>query len=69
MKDEEVAVLDGVYVEPGEGQQILIGWRNILRNLTVGDTTRADDLATLLRRVRISSNAALGKQFRNGWKG
>ena len=61
--DDGTIVLDGVFVDASEARQILIGWRNYLRLNPVSDSPDAAALASNLRCVRKTDNAALAKQI------
>ncbi|WP_026608062.1 Eco57I restriction-modification methylase domain-containing protein [Methylocapsa acidiphila] len=63
VQDDETIVLDGVFVDADEASQILIAWRNYLNLNPLPDNPSAAALATNLRCIRITDNAALARQI------
>jgi hypothetical protein len=63
LKDDAITILDGVFVNSGEAQQVLIDWRNFLRVTPITEDTQAGELAYQLRCIRKTENATLAKQI------
>lgn len=61
--DEGAVILDGVFVDKGYGEQTLIDWRNYFRSNPLPETPDAKGLASDLRNIRVTDNAAAAKQI------
>lgn len=63
IKNGSVTILDGVFVDSPEGEQVLMNWRHFLRTTPITEGVRGPEIARGLRNVRISSSAAVTKQI------
>ncbi len=61
--DGDMAILNGVFVDPNEGQQIARDWRGVLRGVENSEAITASTLSRRLRQVRITSKATLATQI------
>lgn len=61
--DEGTVVLDGVFVDDSQAKQTLLDWRNYLRLNPMPENPDASSLASALRCVRLTDNAAVAKQI------
>ena len=63
LKDEGTTVLDKVFVDSDEAEQILIDWRNFFRGNRITEAVSAASLSDRLRRIRRTDNAAIAEQI------
>jgi hypothetical protein len=63
LKDDATTVLESVFVDKDEATQIIIDWRNYLRENPITETTMASDLAQALRCIRKTANKVIASQI------
>jgi hypothetical protein len=63
LQDEDVTVLDGIFLDLEEARQVFIDWRNFLRSNPISEETDARTIACRLRCVRKTHKPALVKQI------
>ena len=61
--DDETTVIDGIFANAEEASQIVVHWRDCLREKPVSENTSASDLSAALRNVRRTDNKALAAQI------